>query len=106
MKKSIIAALTASLLINAVLFILPAQTRTQPASAAQTSEKEISLPDPYRPSYDLWGNQWSYDGKLLHAVCPNVPDPISGKDNPECPKPKKAAPKPVTNKSVQCDVGK
>ena len=40
--------------------------------------------DPNRPSYDLWGNEWDYIGNLIHATCPNVADPISKQDNPEC----------------------
>lgn len=103
MKTPILATIAASLAIVTILTALPAQTRTQPAVA---SDKELIQSDPYRPSFDMWGNQWSYDGKLMHAACPNVPDPISHKDNPECKAVKKPAPKPVANKSVQCGVGK
>lgn len=98
----IIAVLALVIFITGVGMALPAQTRTQPAYA---NEKDPAPPNPYRPSFDMWGNQWSYDGKLLHAVCPNVPDPITGKDNPECKVVKKPAPKPTT-KSVQSGVCK
>jgi hypothetical protein len=40
--------------------------------------------DPNRPSFDQWGNEFDYMGNLIHAACPNVPDPISGQDNPKC----------------------
>jgi hypothetical protein len=48
------------------------------------TQKDQTPPDPNRPSYDLWGNEWTATGTLIHATCPNVKDPISGKDNPEC----------------------
>lgn len=43
-----------------------------------------SCTDPNRPYYDGWGNEFAYDGTLMHAACPNVPDPISGKNNSYC----------------------
>lgn len=48
------------------------------------TQKDQTPTDPNRPSYDLWGNEWTATGTLIHATCPNVKDPISGKDNPEC----------------------
>lgn len=55
------------------------------------SQKDPTPPDPNRPYYDGWGNEFSYDGTLMHANCPNVPDPITGKDNPYCVCPPDAA---------------
>lgn len=97
MKKLILSAVALSFMIVGISTALPVQTR--PARAV-ASEKDTNPPDPYRPSFDTWGNKWSYDGKLIKAQCPNVPDPISGKDNPEC---KITKPKPApAKKSVQC----
>ena len=62
--------------------------------------------NPDRPSYDLWGNKWSYNGKLLKVgKCPYI-DPISKSPNPYCPH-KKSIPaqtttKPKPNKINQC----
>lgn len=39
--------------------------------------------DPKRPYFDGYGNQFDYQGNLLHANCPYT-DPISHKDNPYC----------------------
>lgn len=46
-----------------------------------------NLPDPNRPYFDLWGNEFTYNGTLLKAA-PCVTDPISGQQNPiSCPMP-------------------
>lgn len=106
MKKSLIAAVIVGSVAANVITPILFNTQPQPAIEAQNG-KDIIQSDPYRPSFDIWGNEWSYDGKLIHAACPNVPDPISGKDNPECKKKlTKPATQPITNKSVQCGVGK
>ncbi len=91
----VVLALTAYMILPSVI--------TTPTEPVKASEKEIIQSDPYRPTFDTWGNQWSYDGKLINAQCPNVPDPISHKDNPQCKPVKKPVPKPTNNKSVQCD---
>ena len=82
--KPILSALAVALLITGVIALLPAQSRPQPASAAATSEKDPTPPDPNRPYYDQWGNKFQWDGVLLDAACPNVPDTTSGQDNPKC----------------------
>lgn len=86
----------------ALLTIFTDWTPEKPVQRAAASEKTLIQPDPYRPYYDMWGNKWSYDGILIKAACPNKPDPITHKDNPECPVP---LPK-ITNKSVQQEFGK
>lgn len=88
LNKLLASALIVQLLILGGLVLAPHQAQSQLVSANQ---KDPTPPDPNRPYYDLWGNQFSYDGKLLHAACPNVPDPISGKGNPYCaPQPEPA----------------
>lgn len=65
---------------------LPATISPVPASAAQTSDKDPSndLPNPDQPYYDLWGNEFAFDGTLMRvSTCP-YSDPISGKPNPYC----------------------
>ena len=59
---------------------------TFPKAYALASDKctDNCLPNPDRNYFDAWGNEFDYQGNLIHAVCPNAPDPISGKDNPEC----------------------
>jgi hypothetical protein len=58
--------------------------QTKPTVQATSDKCYSNCTDPNAPTYDLWGNEWSATGTLIHATCPNVPDPISGKDNPEC----------------------
>lgn len=82
--KAILGALGLAIAILGITSALPAQTRPQPASASQTSYKDQTPPNPNRPQYDLWGNEWTATGQLMRASCPNKPDPISHRDNPQC----------------------
>jgi hypothetical protein len=61
-------------------FILPVHVSPDTVAA----EKDPSPPNPDRPYYDGFGNQFKFDGTLMHATCPNVPDSVTGQNNPEC----------------------
>lgn len=54
------------------------------AYALESSDKSSTVPDPNRPYYDQWGNEFSWQGDLMKAACPNKPDPITGQDNQYC----------------------
>lgn len=84
--KLILGVLSAAIILTGITAVLPAQTRPQLANAAQTSDKCYdNCTDPDRPYFDMWGNQFAYDGTLLHvATCPYT-DPISHQPNPYCP---------------------
>jgi hypothetical protein len=84
--KTILAVSSLAILLVGLGTILPVNTRPMAANAAQVSDKDLSnLPDPNRPSYDMWGNKFSYDGVLLETgTCP-YSDPITGQANPLCP---------------------
>ncbi len=47
------------------------------------TSKSTEPPDPNRPTYDVWGNKFTYNGKLLKVSAECV-DPISHKHNPYC----------------------
>lgn len=82
--KPILGTLAVALLLTGVIGLAAMQAPPQQANAAGTSEKDPTPPDPNRPYYDQWGNKYQYDGVLLDAACPNVPDSTSGQDNPKC----------------------
>lgn len=47
--------------------------------------KDPTPPNPNRPYFDAWGNQFTYNGKLIDTgQCPYT-DPINGQPNPYCP---------------------
>ncbi len=60
---------------------------TFPKAYALSSDKCTDarcLPNPNRNQFDLWGNEFDYQGNLLTVgTCPYT-DPISGKPNPYC----------------------
>lgn len=45
--------------------------------------KDPTPSDPERPYFDLWGNEFTYDGQLMHISTECV-DPISNEPNPYC----------------------
>jgi hypothetical protein len=85
-SKLLSVVLIVAFLLISLSTLLPVNTRPMAANAAQVSDKDPSnLPDPNRPSYDMWGNKFSYDGVLLETgACP-YSDPITGQANPYCP---------------------
>ncbi|TAL08202.1 MAG: hypothetical protein EPO02_13525 [Nitrospirae bacterium] len=68
-----------------------------PPSVHALSEKDPTPPDPNRPYYDIYSNKFSFDGKLLHANCPDT-DPITHQNNPYCPSTEPVVPKFVGGK--------
>lgn len=47
----------------------------------QCNGKDITPPDPNRPYFDGWGNEFSYNGSLIKAA-PCTTDPINHQPNP------------------------
>lgn len=58
----------------------------------QCGGKDTTPPNPNRPSFDVWGNEFDYMGNLINAA-PCTTDPISKQPNPySCTPPQTPAP--------------
>jgi len=47
-----------------------------PVISTSQSTKDPTPPNPLRPYYDIWGNEFDYTGNLLHATCPSDSNPL------------------------------
>lgn len=82
MMKSL--AITLLTLVVPWVFLQQASMASSP-TLVPSSDKTISLPDPNRPYFDMWGNKFDYMGNLIYiGNCPYI-DPISNEPNPYCP---------------------
>lgn len=84
LRNILLAGLSAGILAVGINTVLPVQAQPKPANVSQASDKDPTPPNPNRPYFDMWGNKFTYDGQLITAACPNVPDPITHQDNPKC----------------------
>ena len=63
-------------------------------------QKDTTPPDPNRPYFDGWGNEFDYMGNLIKAA-PCTTDPISKVPNPySCPIPTPVVPTPTSSDYV------